>query len=83
MLKTTVNVKHSYNHCNMDSCKSFAVFTCTQKQILKYNTEPVQIDLWMLSSWLCYHIKLPDSQLPSKALTYFNATIVSMVKDRI
>ena len=37
----------------------------------------------MLSSWLRYHIKLPDSQLPSKALTYFNATNVSMVKDSI
>ena len=34
-------------------------------------------------SWLCYHIKFPDSQLPSKALTYFNATNVSMVKDSI
>ena len=37
----------------------------------------------MLSSWLCYHIKFPDSQLPSKALTYFNATNISMVEDRI
>ena len=43
----------------------------------------VQIELWMFSSYLCNHIKLPDSQLPSKALIYFNATIVSMVKDRI
>ena len=33
----------------------------------------------MLSSWLRYHIKLPDSQLPSKELTYFNATNVSIV----
>ena len=42
-----------------------------------------QIELWMLSSSLCYHIRLPDSQLPSKALTYFNATNVTMVDDTI
>ena len=33
-----------------------------------------KIELWMLSSWLFYRIKLIDSQLPTKALTYFNAT---------
>ena len=33
-------------------------------------------------SWLCYHIKFPDLELPSKALTFFNATNVSMVEDR-
>ena len=42
----------------------------------------VQIELWMLSSWLCYHIKLLDSQLPSKALTYYT-TNVFMLEDRI
>ena len=31
----------------------------------------MQIKLWLLSCWLCYQIKLPDSQLPSKALTMF------------
>ena len=43
----------------------------------------MQIELRMLSFWLCYHIKLPDSQLPRTALTHFNATNVSVVKDKI
>ena len=43
----------------------------------------LQIELWMLYSWLYYRIKLPDSQLPSKALTYFNTTDASMVEDTI
>ena len=37
---------------------------------------------WMQSSWFCYQIKFPDTQLPKKVLTYFNAANVSMVKDR-
>ena len=43
----------------------------------------VQIEIWMLYSWLCYLINLLDLQLPRKALIYFNATNVPMIKDGI
>ena len=95
MLKTTTNVNHSYNQWRVDSCssrsyslptvlypKSNSYGNTTRSQIQSVHPCQVQIELWMLSSWFCYHIKLPDSQLPSKALTYFNATNISMVKDR-
>ena len=70
-----------------------AVF-CSLYLYLKANTEiqhgpkykvhvVAKCKLWMLSSWLCYHIRLPDLQLPSKALSYFNAKVFSMVKNRI
>ena len=92
MLKATSNDNHSYNqplqYEFLQQC--FVVFTCTQKQIMKYNTVPDTKCMSSLSAnrimnafWLCCHIKLPDSPLPSKALTYFNATNISMVKDKI
>ena len=72
----------------------FAAVFCSLYLYLKANTEiqhGPRCKVHVLPSasrtmdafWLCYHIKLPDSQLPSKALTSFNATSVSMVKDRI
>ena len=69
--------------------QSFVIFT--QKQKLKYsmvpNTKCMSLPstnrIMDASSWLCYHIKLPDSQLPNKALTYFNATNISIVEYRI
>ena len=92
MLKTTNNDNHSYNQILQYEFlqQSFVVFTCTQKQILKYNTVPntkcmssPSANRIMDAFWLCHDIKLPDSQLRYKALTYFNATNVSMVKDGI
>ena len=92
MLKTTNNDNHSYNQPLQYEFlqQSFVVFTCTQKQILKYDTVPntncmssPSANRIMDAFWLCYHIKLPDSKLPSKALAYFNITNVSMVKDKI
>ena len=74
MLKTTINA-NSYNHCSIDSCSSLLYtllvpkskyWKITQSQIQIARRCQVQIELCMLSSWLCYHIKLPDSQLPSK-----------------
>ena len=92
MLKATSNDNHSYNQPLQYEFlqQYFVVFTCTQKQIMKYNTVPDTKCMSSLSAnrimnafWLCCHIKLPDSPLPSKALTYFNATNISMVKDKI
>ena len=91
MLKTTININHSHNHCSMDSCGSLLLLpVATQKQILKYttvaNTKCTSLpsaNRIIYASWLRYHIKLLDSQLPSKALIYFNATNISMVKDSI
>ena len=56
--------------------QSSVVFTCTQKQILKDNTVSSTKYMSLPNAnriidafWLCYHIRLSDSQLPSKALT--------------
>ena len=41
--------------------------------LLKYNA--------VQCSWFCYHITLPDLQLPRKVLAYFNAAKFPKVKD--
>ena len=87
---TTINVSCNYNHYSMDSCSSLLQslrksknWYTTWSQIQNACPCQAQIKWWMLSSWLCYHMKLCDLQLPSKALTYFNATNVSIVVDTI
>ena len=68
MLKNMININHSYNDCSMDLAAVIYSFYPVPKN--KYRTEiqhgpkykvqvlwQAQIELWMLSSWLCYHIK--------------------------
>ena len=67
ILKTTISINLSYNHCSMDSCSSLLLsllvhkskyWNTTRSQIHSACPCQVQIKLRMLSSWLCYHIKL-------------------------
>ena len=74
----------------MDSCSSLLwsvpkskYWNTPRSQIQSACPCQAQIELWMLWFWSWDHIKFPDSQLASKALTYFNATNVSMVEDRM
>ena len=60
------NINHSYNHCNMDSCNSLLkslpvskskYWHTTWSQIPSAHPCQAQIELWVISSWLFYHIK--------------------------